>query len=333
MLFFLFATLVIYLSGESFNAASWPGLFCALTLFFSVLFHEIGHVVVARRLGGVADEIVIGPLGGLSAIRVPYEPHSELVALMAGTLVNAAICFLCALTLVITSDGGVDLVPLLQPQLAVVRQLTELNLESLLTLCFWINWCLILVNLIPVFPFDGGRSLHASLTFLWPEYDSRQSLIAICRFGKVVAALLMVLACMRYEFWPLENKFALTLLAIFIFFCSRREEIQQAETEQDEDTEFGYDFSQGYTSLERDLEDEEESEIVAPSQPKLGFLGNWLENRRQAQRLRQLELEAEDEKRVDEVLARLHQSGMRSLSQADRELLNRVSQRYRSRQD
>ena len=169
MFFCLFAALLVYLFSND-NEAHWLGCTGVLVLFFSVLLHEIGHAIVARKLGGVADEIVIGPLGGLSPVRVPYEPHSELVALMAGTLVNAAVCFLCAVALTITPDAQIiSLRDLLQPDLSVIRtvesQLENGEIPAFAVICcltFWMNWCLILVNLIPAFPFDGGRSIHAS---------------------------------------------------------------------------------------------------------------------------------------------------------------------------
>ena len=326
---FLFAAFAIFLSPSS-PEPHWlahsRGISITVIVFVSVLLHEIAHVVIARRLGGIADEIVLGPLGGLSPIRVPYEPHSELVAIMAGTLMNAAICFVCALSLALSADG-INLPEMLRPTLSGMQTHEPLTLEPLLKLIFWINWSLILVNLLPVFPFDGGRSLHAVTAFFWHELDPRLSNATICRLGKVVAALFFVLACIRYT--DPGTWLALTLLSIYIFFYSRREEIQQAEVDHDDDTVFGYDFSQGYTSLERSLEDDGE-ERESTSQP--GLIARWLEQRREAKRIREREQEADDERRVDEVLERLHLHGMRSLSQNDKALLDRVSKRYRSRQ-
>ena len=94
--------------------------------------------------------------------------------------------------------------------------------------------------------------------------------------------LLLTVPWFRFDMPPLNNAFALTLLAVFIFFNSRREEIQQAVTEQEDDTVFGYDFSQGYTSLERDFEDEEDHQ-PEPSESKRSLLGMWLQKRREAQ--------------------------------------------------
>ena len=81
--FVLFIALAFFLSSHN-NFHPVIRLGFPAVLLISVVIHEIAHVCVARRLGGVADEIIIGPLGGLSSPRVPYEPQSELVMLMAG---------------------------------------------------------------------------------------------------------------------------------------------------------------------------------------------------------------------------------------------------------
>lgn len=336
MFFFLFAVFAIYLTSSNANEAR--GVAFSIALLISVLLHEIGHVVIARRLGGVADEIVVGPLGGLSTVRVPYEPQSELVALMAGTMVNAVICFCSALALAILVPEITNLAGLLQPDVTFLDSGVTINVVSVLELVFWINWSLILVNLIPAFPFDGGRSLHALMAFLWPEADSRQALILVCRLGKVVSAGLLIVAWFYFAgrlhggspqppVW-----LALCLLSIYIFFNSRREELQHADTERDDETVFGYDFSQGYTSLERSLSDDVDRAAATEAKRNPGVIAGWLAKRREARRERELAQEVEDERRVDEVLGRLHQQGMRSLSQDDRALLDRVSKRYRSRQ-
>ena len=315
----------------------WIGFACPVILFVSVLLHELGHVVATKRMGGIADEIVLSPLGGLSSYRVPYEPHSELVAVMSGTLVSVGICLTSAVTLLVT---GVDT--------AILGELTgitisyfdgghELDTHGLLLLTFWLNWSLILVNFLPAPPFDGGRAVQIVLGFLWPELDTRQSLVAVCRLGRVVAVLLLVGA------WYTANGetstaeppawFALSLLSIYVFFCARREEWRGAESETEDDRVFGYDFSQGYTSLERSLPESEAKrpEPATPIVSPVRIFKAWLAKRQaeRAQRLR--EQEQDDERRVDEVLGRLHSGGMDSLSADDRALLDRVSKRYRSR--
>jgi Zn-dependent protease len=346
MFFLLFAVGALYLTyltslpdvktslGEHYVQPAWWGICCVVTLLVSILLHETGHIVVARRLGGNGDEMVIGPLGGLNAVRVPFEPQSELVALMAGTLVNAFICLIAALLLAITRTPA-DLVQLLNPM--STEHLTA-DAAPLVIICktvFWINWLLILVNFLPCFPFDGGRSLRSALMFLWPELDSRQSVITVARLGRVIAALLIVVALFllgveTYDAAIVPPWFALTVLSIFVFFCAKCEEYQLSEEEAEDDKVFGYDFSQGYTSLERSVKREDTGEHPDPK-PGNAF-ARWMERRRVERERAQLEKDADDERRVDEVLSKLHEGGMQSLSHEERQLLQRVSKRYRSRQ-
>ena len=357
MCFLLFAAFTLYLSSHAFDSptlqdtglygqADVRGVGLVLMLFVSVLLHEVGHAVIARRLGGKVDEIVIGPVGGLTAVHVPYEPQSELVALMAGTLVNAAICLAAAFSLAVGPDS-VELFKMLNPLTLGSLQAGEASsISGALKVVFWINWMLILVNLIPAFPFDGGYSLRALLSMLWPELDARQSRITICRVGMVISVVLLLLASYSMlqssvqinlnEPRPLDPQltwFALMLLSIYIFFIARREGLQPSEQEEHEDTVFGYDFSQGYTSLERSSRKPHRAgEHVEGVVPPANIIGRWLEKRRAVHRQREIAQEIEDERRVDEILSRLHERGMRSLSPEDRALLDRVSKRYRSRQ-
>lgn len=336
LFFFLFALFAIYLTSSNFSEPNWLGVVCCVALFVSVLLHEIGHVVVARRLGGVAEEIVLAPAGGLSPARVPYEPHAELVVLMAGTLVNAAICFICGVALAFVGTET-QLVDLLRPTIDFLEPGKPLDEESVLQLVFWINWSLVLVNLIPAFPFDGGRSLHAVTSFFWPDADARRALGVVCRLGKVIAVILLVLAWFTFEPSPMGGAqpprwLIFALLSIYVYFNSRREEMQQAESEHEDDTVFGYDFSQGYTSLERSLVDDDEMNEAHNQPPRPSIFSRWMEKRRLAREERERVQELEDERRVDEVLEQLHTHGMRSLSPDDRSLLDRVSKRYRSRQ-
>jgi hypothetical protein len=114
----------------------------------------------------------------------------------------------------------------------------------------------------------------------------------------------------------------LAILGVVVFFAGRSEAGGAVDEPADE-LALGYDFSQGYTSLDRDPDED------AP--PRAGPVRQWLERRRQGQQRRQRQQAREDELRVDAVLARLHERGMSGLSPEDRALLLRVSARYRGR--
>ncbi len=140
-----------YLRGGA-AAAATGVLFMAL-LFTCVLLHEFGHVIAARRYGVQTPDITLLPIGGVAQLeRVPEKPGEELVVALAGPAVNVAIAALLALAL-----GGV---PSASDGLAV-----ENPGMGLLARLFWVNVSLVLFNLIPAFPMDGGRVLRALLAY------------------------------------------------------------------------------------------------------------------------------------------------------------------------
>jgi len=220
-----------------------------------------------------------------------------------------------------------DLLHPLAPEGLVAVSADGLRVEwlTVVKLTFWINWSLCLVNLIPVFPFDGGNIVQSSMLWFWPELNRRWTSIIVSRLARLGAVLLLVAAWLSRDqelAGPVPTWLALSVLAGLVFFSARQREA--VATLDDEDpTTVGYDFSEGYTSLERSFVDDETTtqSVEGGSQ-----------RRRAAQLQRQREIEAEDDRRVDEVLARLHEVGLANLADADRELLRRVSERYRSRQ-
>jgi len=87
---------------------------------------------------------------------------------------------------------------------------------------------------------------------------------------------------------------------------------------------FGYDFSQGYTSLEKD-------ETKQPKPKKAGFIKRWLQARRERKEQFEAEERAADDARMDELLEKIHLQGKEALSEEERRFMDRVSARYRNR--
>ncbi len=131
--------------------AALEGVLFISLVFASVLLHEFGHVFAARRYGIRTPDITLLPIGGVAQMeRIPEKPSEELVVALAGPAVNVVIAGVLALAL-----GGL-------PHIGV-----GLNVEnpgvSLLGRLAWVNVTLVLFNLIPAFPMDGGRVLRALL--------------------------------------------------------------------------------------------------------------------------------------------------------------------------
>jgi Zn-dependent protease len=345
MFFLLFATLTCYLvwvpeSQKAFGALdddatmSVISLVSMAILFLSVLVHEIGHCLVASRLGGSLDNVVLGPLGGLRPIRIPHDPQSELLAVVAGPMTSLAVCLVCLSA--IAASGATNVFGLLHPlspsSLFETSGGDVLALPTILRLTCWINWLLVLVNLIPAFPFDGGRACKAFLQSIRPDLEPRHAMLLVANLARIVAISLLVAACFFRESDPetvVPTWLALVLLSIFVFFSTRVEEYQP-NTESADDELFGYDFSQGYTSLER--HEEHEGEDQKETAPPVSFVAGWLGKWKQKQEARRRQTEQEEDRRLDEILARLHEVGAHGLSSAERDLLRRVSARYRSRE-
>src|ERR671916_1181737 len=133
--------------------AAVEGTVFVLLLFLCVLPHEFGHVFAARRYGVQTPDITLLPIGGVARLeRIPEKPSEELGVALAGPAVNVVIAALLFLILggLPSMDDG------MQVQNAGVGLLERLA---------WVNISLVLFNLIPAFPMDGGRVLRALLAY------------------------------------------------------------------------------------------------------------------------------------------------------------------------
>jgi len=331
MFFLLFAVCTLFFAWQASRQPGsqdlvWIATGSLVILLASILMHEWGHYLAAVRAGGGGDEIVIGPLGGLNSMRPPPDPYAESLMHLAGPLVNLMLCLISGTALQFLSPGSV--LGLLHP--LAPRDLVEgAGLVTTLKLTFWINWVILLVNLLPAFPFDGGRALRAALLGWWPDASPRHAAMFVATLAKFAALALLVFAWLQGRYFSNSESaptqiplwFSLALLAIFLYFSAKHEEDRVDEVESDGDI-FGYDFSKGYVSLEQS---------GPPHPPQEGPFKRWLERRRQEKRRRQTEIEKEEEQRVDDILARLHEKGMEQLSVEEQLLLKRVSHRYRQR--
>ena len=124
-------------------------LFIAL-IFTCVVLHEFGHIIMARRFGIETPDVILLPIGGVARMpRMPQKPAQELAVAIAGPMVNVAIAFL--LFLVLGTIRPDDLTRIEDPRVSFLARLAAANVF------------LVIFNMIPAFPMDGGRVLHAVL--------------------------------------------------------------------------------------------------------------------------------------------------------------------------
>jgi Zn-dependent protease len=187
------------LTGQTLGAAV-NGLTFVIAIFGCVLLHELGHALAARRFGIGTRDITLLPIGGVARLeRMPEKPLQELWVALAGPAVNVLIAVALYVWLVLSSQ----LVPLSQ-----VGVVTGPFVERLLM----VNLLLIVFNMIPAFPMDGGRCVRALLA-LWLEH-ARATRVA-AGVGQVIAVGFVVLGLFSNPF--------LLLIGVFVWLGAAQE--------------------------------------------------------------------------------------------------------------
>jgi len=143
-----------------------------LGIFVCVVAHEFGHIFAAKRFGIGTKQILLLPIGGVAQLNEgPKKPKDELIIALAGPLVNLIISSIIALS-----------VWLISGRIFINRDIETLN--DYFVYLGIVNMFMLLFNLIPAFPMDGGRVFRALLNFKLDRYKS--TLIAV-RVGQVIA--------------------------------------------------------------------------------------------------------------------------------------------------
>jgi Zn-dependent protease/CBS domain-containing protein len=201
LLFLVWLGAIYYRQGGA--TAAWQGIALIVLIFLCVLLHELGHVFAARRYGIKTRDVTLWPFGGIASMeQMPEKPGQELIVALAGPAVNVAIAIALLLWL------G----PRLNPQ-----NLTQIEnpAVSLAVKLAGANIMLVLFNLIPAFPMDGGRVLRALLA-MWVGNARATELAA--GIGQGFAVMFAVLGIF---YNPM-----LIVIALFIFLAASGEAAQ-----------------------------------------------------------------------------------------------------------
>jgi Zn-dependent protease len=190
------------------------GLAILFTLFGCVLLHELGHALMARWFGITTRDITLYPIGGVARLESTGEkPDQEVAIALAGPAVNLAIFLLLTPVFIWAVVAG-------HLALAPGERLfgPGLGLAALLARFFtalWVgNLVLVVFNLIPAFPMDGGRVLRAVLSLPLGRLRATEVSAAL---GLGVAVLFGVAAV-----WWLHNP-VLVVVALFVGFAGQME--------------------------------------------------------------------------------------------------------------
>ncbi|MGB0650721.1 MAG: site-2 protease family protein [Rhodothermales bacterium] len=177
------------------------GVGLILAVFGCVVLHELGHAFMAREFGIPTLDITMYPIGGVARLQhMPREPKQEFLIAIAGPAVNlaiAAILFLIstmfdstrALSQVVTPGGNI------------------------LAMLMWVNLGLVVFNMLPAFPMDGGRVLRAALA---TKLDYRNATHVASLIGQGMAFLFGI-------YGLFSGLWTLPLVAVFVFMAARQE--------------------------------------------------------------------------------------------------------------
>jgi uncharacterized protein (TIGR03067 family) len=164
-----------------------------LALFGIVLLHEFGHVLACRSVGGIANRIVLWPLGGLAFVDPPSRPGALLWSIAAGPLVNVLLLApTIGFWIVCRAAGCQDTAP---------------DLYWFAASLAWINGYLLLFNVLPIYPLDGGKILQA---LLWFVMGRARSLLVAAAIGLLTGlGVLLVAIVERSLVWGVMAGFGL----------------------------------------------------------------------------------------------------------------------------
>ncbi len=181
-------------------AAALEGVAFISLVFLCVVLHEFGHIFAARRYGIRTPDITLLPIGGVASLeRMPEKPGQEIVVALAGPAVNVVIAAVLFLALGARFDFS-DMAQIEAAQMSLIGRLAAVNV------------LLVLFNMIPAFPTDGGRVLRAALAYRMGRV--RATRIAAVA-GQVFAGLFVVIGLMGNPF--------LALIGVFIFLAGGAE--------------------------------------------------------------------------------------------------------------
>lgn len=204
--FLLLWVLYIGLSaGMEWQAIGVMGL-VILSLFACVVLHEFGHALAARRYGVRTRDIILSPIGGVARLdRLPEKPLQELVVALAGPLVNVVIALVLGVLGWLFVPQGL--------QILGESESAMFWIGNYVPLLFWMNIWLVVFNMIPAFPMDGGRVLRALLAWRVGRLKATRWASVV---GRVLAGVFLILA------FYLEHLF-LGLVGLFVYVMATQE--------------------------------------------------------------------------------------------------------------
>ncbi len=186
-----------------------------LTIFVCVILHELGHSLSARWYGIDTEDITLLPIGGVARLRsMPRKPWREIVVALMGPAVNVVIAAGLFGYFWLSSKSLFQGVPEEGDELII-------NATNFLPLLFFTNTFLVIFNMIPAFPMDGGRVLRGLLAIRFSRVRATQ-----------IASILGRICAVGFAVWSfVSGSPVLMLIAFFVYFTATQE-YQSVQTEE-----------------------------------------------------------------------------------------------------
>jgi stage IV sporulation protein FB len=291
---------------------------CMAVWTVMLTFHELGHCFALRLLGGEAREILMWPLGGLVFHQSPNRGVANFLTAAAGPAVNLALC-------IIAAAGIYAMAPMPGAMHGATAHHVIVSLNPFHSpmpdfawgwkdpafYCWWIffvNYRLFLLNLLPIFPLDGGQILQVIVGSAVGQFKSLMFVTAAGMAGSVAGGL----ASLAFVgVWG--HAWFLAALMAFCFFECYRQRMALRDMGH-EDWRESIDYS---ASL-----------FPPPDERKRRRL-----SRRAIKKARKIALHEKAQRdRVDSILAKVSARGMQSLTWSERRTLRKATEAHRRRE-
>ena len=328
--FFLFAAAVFFFEWHHLQGrgtVQGTGIATILIFLISVIAHELAHGFAASTLGGGIRTLNVTPWGGPSELQLPRDPREQLIVNAAGPFINATIFVIGAFLLVSTDKS--TWTALIDPMHPFALRYGEQLEISLIQIVTWVNFQLLLVNLIPAFPLDGSRILRSLILILNPRTTTLKLENRILAIGIATGLMMFVLAWfsrdLNYgDFQP--TWLFLSVAGILLIFGARYGYYLRAMQAQQEinliDQYMNYEVCDEFENSESWMTEFEEDTIA-----------EWIQDQENRNEKAERSVAIDEETRVDAILKKLHESGSDALTEEEKAFLNRVSQQYRRRRE
>ncbi len=329
LVFFALGRLLNAALGEGHRVGPTAGWLLLLLVVLAL--HELGHAVMASIQNVDSEDVRLWPLGNF-VVPSTSRNHDSIPVAAAGLATSgflaiaSAIVLAMAGTSMVFSPFGTSYNNGVDPGAPFFQGSTD-QVKALSHPLWWVgwfghlNWVVFLANLIPALPLDGGRIVRAALA---------RSSVGMTRdnpyaqwLARGCAGVLTLVGLVRMVTGSFGDGFNLIALAILLELIVRTESRMLEDGGFFEDGVFGYDFSEGYTSLEGGAANK-----VRPFRESA--IKRWRRKRSELRRQRRLAREAAEDRRMDEILEKVYAHGKAALTDEEHRFLVRVSTKLRN---